>query len=162
MKKLLLALVFLAAGAGQAAAQTDFTSLRLAPGDKVFVVDTNGVEVGGLISSIRRDSLSIGKYEFGLEPGLKIERSGDSLVNGIAIGGGIGLALGFSACGRYTSCALSQGIVWGLFGGLLDWAHVGRTTIYRVPVSPTVSQRTLRAAPVITTSGKGVGVSLSF
>ena len=161
MKKLLLALVFLAAGAGQAAAQTDFTSLRLAPGDKVFVVDTNGVEVGGHITSIRRDTLTIGKYEFGLEPGLKIERSGDSLVNGIAVGGAIGLGLGVSTCFGYSRCVVTQGMFWGIFGGLIDWAHVGRTTIYRVP-SASASQRTLSAAPVITTSGKGVGVSLSF
>jgi len=162
MKKLLLALVFLAAGAGQAAAQTDFTSLRLAPGDKVFVVDTNGVEVGGLITSIRRNTLSIGKYDFGLESGLKIERSGDSLVNGIAVGGAIGLGLGVSTCFGYSRCVVTQGMFWGIFGGLIDWAHVGRTTIYRVPSAPSASQRTLSAAPLMTTSGKGVTVSLSF
>ena len=161
MKKLLLALVFLAVGAGHAAAQTDFTTLRLAPGDKVFVVDANGTEVGGHITSISRDTLSIGKYEFGAEPGLKIERSGDSLVNGVAIGGGVGLLLGFSVCGHYTECAVSQGVVWGVFGALLDWAHVGRTNVYRVPSEPS-AKRNLAVAPLVTADRKGVGVSLSF
>jgi hypothetical protein len=161
MKNLLLALVFLAAGAGHAAAQTDFTRLRLAPGDKVIVVDANGTEVGGHLTSISRDTLSIGKYEFGTEPGLKIERSGDSLVNGVAIGGGVGLLLGLSACGPYTECAVSSGVVWGVIGAIVDWAHVGRTTVYRVP-SESSAKHNLSVAPLVTADRKGVGVSLSF
>ena len=161
MKHLLLALVFLAAGASRAAAQTDFTTLPLAPGDKIIITDASGIEVGGPLTTIDRAMLTIGKYQFAAEPGLKIERSGDSLVNGIAIGGGIGLLLGFAACGEYTECAVSNGVLWGLVGALVDWARVGRSTVYRVPSPPSASH-TLKVAPVVTANSKGVGVSLSF
>src|SRR5687767_1478163 len=78
-----------------AEAQTDFSGLAAQPGDRVWVTSPSGTEVGGLITELTPSRLSIGDHHhFNAVEGLKIERAGDSLTNGIVIGAAIGALLG--------------------------------------------------------------------
>ena len=93
MRVLVLFLGWLAA-ATVAEAQTDFTSLRIKPGDFVYITSSSGVQVGGILETIAPDSLSLAGRTFKPEPGLRIERRGDPIWDGAAIGAGVGLLAG--------------------------------------------------------------------
>lgn len=75
-----------------------------------------------------------------LESIWKIERSGDPIWNGFAIGASIGLAAGIGlsaevrgrAVEKATLAVYSAGI-YGLIGAAIDAMHVGKTAVYEVP-----------------------------
>jgi hypothetical protein len=150
-----LALV-LGRGAAAYAQTTDFTQAAIHLGDTIVVVKVDGTEVRGHVTGLTAQQITIGGYQFTAEPGLKIERDGDPLWNGIGIGGSIGFLLGALICGsdEGLACGAGSGVAYGLFGALLDWAHVGRTLIYRVPPAPVA----LRISP----ADHGVALSIGL
>jgi hypothetical protein len=158
----------LASSAAVAAAQTapDFSALRARVGDKIVVTTAEGVEVGGRATKISPSALSIDGYAFTPEETVKIERPGDSLWNGFAIGYGVGalfgLTIGSEAClhGQSWRCMNGGGITYGLLGALIDFAHEGRRTIYRSPSA--APRKGMRLVPDIGPERKGVAVALAF
>jgi hypothetical protein len=133
---ILLMLVCLTWTSG-AHAQTDFRGLRLKPGDVVYVTSPAGVEISGPLEGITPMSIALAGHTFKPEPGLKIERRGDPLWDGAAIGAAIGVGVGAllstGECGadwHAWQCALA-GAAWGtLLGTLIDLKHKGRTQIF--------------------------------
>ena len=123
--------------ASAAPAQTDFAGLPLKPGDVVYVTNPAGVEISGPIVSVSPASISLAGYTFKPEPGLRIERRGDPLWDGAALGAAIGLGVGAllstGECGvnwHAWQCALAGG-AWGtLLGTLIDFKHEGRTQVF--------------------------------
>jgi hypothetical protein len=120
-----------------ATAQSSFEHLLLKPGDFVYATDADGIEVAGPITSLSPSSLSIAGRSFTPAPGLKIERRGDSIWDGAAIGAAIGLGVGTlmssGECGvnwHAWQCSLAGGVWGGIIGTLIDFAHKGRTTVF--------------------------------
>jgi hypothetical protein len=72
-----------AAAPARAQSAVDFSGLRAAVGDQVYVMDpATGVEVGGRITALTPSRLSIDGYSFAPIEGLKIERPGDPIWDG--------------------------------------------------------------------------------
>ncbi|HKT79655.1 MAG TPA: hypothetical protein VJP86_05515 [Vicinamibacterales bacterium] len=163
MPKRLAAFILVAvlAHTSSALAQGDFTQSRVHLGDRVYVVKVDGTEVGGHVTQLTPSLLAINDYQFPLEPGLKIERTGDPLWNGIAWGVGAGFLTSLAACGTEygLGCAAGGAVAYGIIGGLIDWAHVGRTILYRVP-GPT--KASIGLSPARDGRGAGLVVRLSF
>ena len=128
--------------ASTASAQADFAGLPLKVGDRVYVTTPAGAEVGGRITQLSAFRLSIDGYDFTPEPGLKIDRRGDSLRNGALIGFAVGSAIGallYSeyCAGRQGPCPpraavmLQAGVTDAAVGAFIDWLHVGRRPVFR-------------------------------
>jgi hypothetical protein len=67
--------------------QTDFSRVRLKVGDHVYVLDPERkVEVSGRLTRLSADELSVDGYQFVPKPGLKVERDGDTIWDGAALG----------------------------------------------------------------------------
>jgi hypothetical protein len=151
-----------------ASAQSDFSGLATKPGDYIHITDPSGVEVSGRVSRVSPLALAIDKYEFKPQPGLKIERPGDSLWNGaligLAVGGGLAaMVAGLADC-MAVECTkgaalLGPVVVYGALGAFIDWRHTGRTVIYE---GLAVAQPSVRIAPEVTPHRKALSVSLSF
>jgi hypothetical protein len=169
MRSLVCGIVFVLASSA-AAAQTapDFSALRARVGEQIVVTSAEGVEIGGRITKISPSALSIDGYAFTPEEAVKIERPGDSLWNGAAIGYGVGAlfgaTIGAEACLHTREstwrCVNSGGIAYGLLGALIDFAHKGRRTIYRSPSA--APRKAMRLVPDIGPERKGVAVALAF
>lgn len=135
--RVLTLLLGLVTSAAVAEAQSDFTSLRIKPGDFIYVTSPSGLQVSGTLETVAADSLSLAGHTFTPEPGLKIERRGDPIWDGAAIGAGVGLVAGLilstGECGanwHAWQCSLAGG-AWGtLLGTLIDVGHQGRTQIF--------------------------------
>src|SRR5215210_5005449 len=56
---LAVVVVFVLVAASAASAQTDFTALKALPGDRVFVVQPNGVEVSGVLAETSPGAIRI-------------------------------------------------------------------------------------------------------
>ena len=145
----------------------DFSGLRARVGDRVYVTNpATGVEVGGPITALTPSALSIDGYTFEPVEGLKIERPGDSVWNGAAIGYGVGalfgLSIGAEACLHDSKwrCVNSGGISYALLGAIIDFAHKGRRTIYKGSAHP--SRKAVALVPDIAGERKGVSVALAF
>lgn len=163
--------VALVSSATSARAQADFSALPIHVGDRVYVITSSGAEVGGRITTHSPTTLSIDEFEFTPETALRIERPGDSLLNGALIGFAVGAFVGAglyqeSCAGTREPCpsravmALGAGASEAAFGAFLDWLHVGRRQIYRRTAPGSASTR--RVAPFITPRGKGVALAFSF
>jgi hypothetical protein len=157
----------LASSAAVAAAQTapDFSALRAGVGDEIVVTSAEGVEIGGRITRISPSALSIDGYAFTPADAVKIERPGDSVWNGFAIGYGVGAVLGLAigeAClrGQSWRCMNGGGITYGLLGAIIDYAHKGRRTIYKS--GSAAPRKSMRLVPDIGPERKGVAVALAF
>lgn len=152
--------------ASPARAQSDFGGLDLQPGDQIYVTQPSGVEVGGRLTRISPVMLEINGYEFKPEPGLKIERSGDPLLNGALIGFGFGALMGATIGGEgclrepLWHCVVGGGVVYGAIGTLWDWLRVGRTPIYRGTAA--TSARSPRLTPLVTSTSKGAALTFIF
>jgi hypothetical protein len=135
--------------ASPAYGQTEFTGLKAKSGDIVFVTRATGTRISGPLGPVSPFSITVNLDTIPYEPGLKIAREGDRLLNGIIIGAGIGVlagtTIGAEACPEapLAYCAAGGAVVWGGIGALVDWMHKGRTTILQVPRSgkPSVSLR---------------------
>jgi len=124
-------------GPDAARAQPDFSGLKAAPGDFIYVTQPSGTEVGGILTAFSPSLLTIGAYSFQPERGMKIERRGDSVWSGAIIGAILGAALGATlaqeAClhGPRWPCVAGPVVMYGAIGALIDYLHKGRTTIFR-------------------------------
>jgi len=158
----------LASSAAVAATQAapDFSALRAGVGDEIVVTTAEGVEVGGRVTKISPSALSIDGYAFTPSEAIKIERPGDSIWNGFAIGYGVGalfgLTIGAEGClhGQSWRCMNGGGITYGLLGALIDFAHKGRRTIYKS--GSAAPRREVKLVPDIGGERKGVAVALAF
>src|SRR5471032_1717798 len=82
-----------------ASAQDDFSRLKVKLGQIVYVADAStGVEVSGPLTSLAPRDLSIDGYRFQPKPGLKIERAGDSVWDGAALGFGVACSMAARWC----------------------------------------------------------------
>jgi hypothetical protein len=161
-----LAIVMCAALPTSASAQDDFSRLKAKLGQIVYVTDGNtGIEVSGPLTGLSPSELSIDGYRFEPQRGMKIERRGDSLWNGAAIGFGLGavLAVCTFACGdqRIWVSRLESGLFWAGIGTLIDHEHVGRTTIFDRS-SDALGRSSTRLVPVIDAHRKAIAVVRRF
>lgn len=121
------------AACSRAAAQADFTSVKIKPGDVIYVTEPSGVEVSGRLGRLSAAELSIDGYTFRPGPGLKIERRGDSIWDGAAagfVGGTFVLYPIIPTRDRGESVRPLNGLAYGLLGALIDYSIKGRTTVY--------------------------------
>jgi hypothetical protein len=155
-------LLVLLAGA-PAWAQTDFTRLKLEPGDQARIIRRSGIQVAGVVTAIGPDHITIGDLTLEPEPGLKIDRPGDSvLTGGTLVGVGLGAFFGSAIpdCGgERVACLMSGVIAYGGLGALIDYLHVGRTTVFR---GRTPRRGATVVAPVVSPDRKGIVVSIGF
>lgn len=156
------AMVFLLS-AVPARAQTDFTGLKARAGDRVWVTRASGATIGGTLGTLAPSSITVNGEAIPYEPGLKIAREGDRLLNGFIIGAAIGAAsaatIGAEACldSPLWHCAVGGALGFGAFGALIDWLHKGRTQIFEAPRGSTVG-----LVPSFGSERKAVGLVLSF
>jgi hypothetical protein len=129
-----------------ARAQTDFARLPLKTGDEIYVTEPTGATIAGRVTTVSAAALFVDGREFRPQPGLRIERHGDPVWDGAAIGVLSGFALGvltgLGECGvdlGVGQCALAGAAWGGVLGLLIDWRHRGRTLIY-VGVDPPAGQ----------------------
>jgi len=146
---------------GLAQAQ-DLDRLKLQTGQSVRVTDDAGVRTSGPILSITAESLRLGDREFTRAEIARIERRGDKLWNGLAIGAAIGLLLPLlptEAClNRSTGECIASGVVSGALVGVgIDAIHRGYTTVYRGAPG-----KTLALAPQIDRQSGRIAVALRF
>src|SRR5471030_443476 len=157
-----------------ASAQDDFSRLKVKLGQIVYVTDAStGVEVSGPLTSVTPRDLSIDGYRFQPKPGLKIERAGDSVWDGAALGFGVGLLYGgalvlpecFAPRSR-TGCLLGPAIGFAAIGALIDYATVGRTTIYEGAGPSTrtnaLGRSSLRIMPEVDAHRKAIAMAIRF
>ena len=114
-----------------------FHQLRARVGDFLFVTDPDRrVEISGHLTSMSDHELTIDGYRFVPKPGLKVERAGDTIWDGAALGflaGGVaGVTVGAEGClnRSMTRCFLGNGLVSGALGAYWDWRHQGRTVVF--------------------------------
>ena len=148
-----LVLGLLLAGTPQAATSQSSPPPSLAPGDRVVVTDDRR-SLRGRIAEITTESLVLQEGHTSLRIPLgsvqRIDRIGDSLFNGAAIGtaigGGTALALMAKACTN-SSCAdtstsldpritLMGALIGAGVGAIIDKAIEGRRTIYTAGAIP--------------------------
>ena len=171
MRTIILSVLVLLSGIPLAAEQqaspapSDFSRLRLRVGDVIYVTDlATGVEVKGPVRSLSPGSLAIDGYRFEAGRSLKIERPGDPIWDGAAIGFGVGALFGVSvgseACLHASkwSCVVSGGVSYAALGAVIDWAHKGRRFVYATD-SGTAS---LRVVPRVSPHETGVALAWSF
>jgi hypothetical protein len=167
--RLLIYLVCFTAGlptAAEAQNAQDFSALRVRVGDKVYVTDgTTGVEVSGPIETLTDTRLAINGYSFTPGTSLTIERRGDSIWDGAAVGFAVGaLALypvvpeTFAPKGG--GVRINNGLLWGAIGALIDYAHKGRTTVYKG--SSHSFSGSARLLPQIEQRRKAVALAFAF
>lgn len=144
-----------------ARAQTDFSATTLAEGQVVRVTDLSGVSVQGVVTDVMPSSLRVGSYVFQPKVGLKVERLGDTLWDGAAIGFAVGAFLGGSTnrtgcfSNKGVGCVVKPGLVFGTIAALIDRAMVGRRTVF-------VGKAPGSAAWLIRLPGTGRGLLVSF
>jgi hypothetical protein len=149
----------------QDATDADFRQVRLKVGDFIYVRDLErNVQVSGPLKSISPDEVAIDGYRFAPAANLVIDRAGDPIWNGAAIGfvlGGLaGITVGAEGCLDRDKiyCFLGGGAFYGAVGALIDWGRKGRTRVF-----PAAAQRaSLRVAPDIRTHRKGAMLAVRF
>lgn len=171
MRSSLLAIAsFVALSSSSLTAQTgpDFSKLKIKIGDTIYVTDRrSGVEVSGPLTRVSPSELSIDGYAIKAAPGLKIERRGDPVWDGLLMGLFGGMAVGsMTAAGECSvnrpgwQCTVESGAGFALIGAFIDWRHVGRTTVFH---DPDAHRRTaLRLLPQISEGRKGLAMALTF
>jgi hypothetical protein len=161
-------LTFFVASSDIAAAQSarDFSHLPIKVGDTIFVTDAaTGVAVRGPLTALSPAQLSIDGYAFTPASALTIERAGDPIWGGAAVGFALGAFALYpivpetlvSQGGRIR---INNGLMWGAIGALIDLAHKGRTTIYKG--GPDSLGRSVRLVPELGSGRKGLALALAF
>ena len=145
--------------------QSDFGRLRLKIGDYLFVTDPERqVEISGQLTSIDTAEIAIDGRRFVPAPGLTIERAGDTVWDGAALGfllGGLaGVSVGAEGCLHRPMwhCFVGNGVFMGALGAWIDHKHTGRTTVFRG--APALSGR--NAAAIDTRPAAPAGASAVF
>ena len=125
---LLVVSSLLVATSASAESGDGFHQLRARVGDFLFVSDPDrGVEISGHLTSVSDHELTINGYRFVPKPGLKVERAGDTIWDGAALGflaGGVaGVTVGAEGClnRSMTPCFLGNGLMFGALGAYWDW-----------------------------------------
>jgi hypothetical protein len=144
-----------------AAAQQGFAQVK--PGQEVRVTDVAGDRLAGRIDALTNEALTVEGRVLSAAQVAKIERKGDSLWNGLAIGAAIGVLLPLlptEACSNQSDAGcIASGIVTGALLGLaFDAAHRGYTTVYRADRG----KPSVRVVPKINPHTGQLAVSLSF
>jgi hypothetical protein len=145
-------------------AQSDFSQVKIEPGDRVHVTHPSGVEVSGILTDITSSELNVAGHLFKPIPGLKIDRAGDSIwtggtLIGVAAGAVLGVALGDCYRDR-AECVVAAASAYGGIGALIDYFHEGRTTVFRGRAAP--GGAAAHVVPLITRHQKGLAVSFAF
>jgi hypothetical protein len=157
--------IVLLSAAAPARAQTDFTGLKARPGDRVRVTRASGVTIDGPLGAVEPASITVNGETIRYEPGLKIAREGDRLLNGIVLGAAVGVVMGSTvgaeACldDPIVACAVGGAVVWSGIGALVDWLHKGRTRIFEAPLP---SKPSVRVVPALGLERQSIGIVLSF
>lgn len=140
-------------------AQSDFSGLKIKPGDVIYVTTLDGIEVSGALSTISPSMLAINEYEFRPERGLKVERRGDSILDGVLKGAAWAGVLGFGTAGC-ASCFARVLAIGMTIGAIADDGNVGRTKVFQgtTPLPP----RSTGVRPFVTPDRKGVALAFSF
>lgn len=164
MKRVAFALMFTIFFALPTRAQSDPTRLKLAIGDTVDVTERTGVITTGVLTNVTASAIEAGNREFPVDSILKVQRRGDSVWSGVLIGMGVGLLVSpgtAEGClhGSKTPCVLLSMGVYGGFGALLDFAHEGKTTIYRAAAT---SGKGPHLAPMLSPGTKGLSMAFGF
>ena len=168
------------APAGEVARTMAALEERLDPGTEVDVVDREGRMFRGEIVQTSADGVLLSVD--GAGEGRRIAaadittvtRQGDSLKNGLLIGGGIGLLLGVlvntadpdPALGGDEWCegsdcfafAAVSALTYAGIGALVDHLVKGREVVYRAPTA----RVSLSVAPQLVRGGVGARVALAF
>jgi hypothetical protein len=160
--------IAIASSPALAAAQSvpDFSALRVKVGDRLYVTnEETGVEVNGPLEMISGRQLALDGYVFTPGPALTIERSGDSIWDGAAVGFCLGAFLLYPVApetfvAQGGGFRLNNGLLWGAIGALIDYAHKGRTTIYKG--SPHFLPRTARFVPQLDVRRRTVALAVAF
>ncbi len=106
--------------------------------------------------------LTVGDEAIPLEDGLRVDRRGDPLWNGLLLGMTTGAVLGASidrtGCfhGATLPCVLGPAAIFGALGAWFDHSRHGRTTVF-VATRPTV-----HITPIVTPAGSALSVRVSF
>ena len=131
-------------------AQADFSGLTLRIGDVVQVTESSGYTTTGRLADMTSSRVVVSAREFAPAPGLRIERLGDRVWDGAAMGAGIGSLVGLVMAGGECGvdwpewkCSMA-GTMWGgLIGTLIDWARKERVTVYMYKPPAALSGRTV-------------------
>jgi len=174
-------LTFVAAcHAAAASAQTVPASFRdlqflVAPGDRVTVVDTTGIQTKGRIAELDGSTLSIESGNalrlFRQDDVVVIrQRKQDSVRNGVLVGAAIGAGLGAIAelscrardgyCG-YTGIATLGSAIWG------TWIGIIADVLYRTPrdvfrKGPNAPPKSLTLAPRVARGAAGAQIAVRW
>ena len=145
----------------------DFDQMHARVGDFLFVNDPDRrVEISGHVTSVSDQELIIDGYRFAPKPGLKVERSGDTIWDGAGLGfllGGVaGVTLGAEGCLNRPKapCFLANGFVFGAAGAYWDWRHIGRTVVFLGAPQP--SARVAATDPTAYPPGRHRSISPSW
>jgi hypothetical protein len=151
-----------------------FDQLRsgVKPGERIFVIDTTGVQTDGTLKALSPEVLTIalkghGERRFTRDDVIAVRRLGhDPVWNGAAIGAGatsafvlvsVGLQCG-RECGKYLPEALVGAAVWGAgIGALIDACILTPQDVYRR--GPAVQ---VRVAPQLGRDRVGAAVTLRW
>jgi small nuclear ribonucleoprotein (snRNP)-like protein len=157
-------------GAREVAISGEELALQLRIGESLRVRTADGRELRGKVKGFDGDSLQVGEHSLHLSQGEveRIEKVGDSLLDGALIGAGVGLggtlllcvAAGCDDGGVVGSLALLFGGGGAGLGVLFDALETRREAIY-VSSGPSPRKR-LSLAPLWTRDRKGLLVSLQF
>ena len=151
------AVIVLMAPAVRAQPWEDLTR-RVSPGEAVYVTDREGRVVHATLADVTTDGLVLSvlgdRYPVPIDRVARVERGGDRIWDGAAKGAAVGLLLWGATARSCPECVAAAAAGYGLMGGLLDWAHEGKTTIYRVPAT-----RRVAVVPILSPRRAGVAAA---
>ncbi len=121
-----------------AQAQTSFRDIRLAVGDRVEVTLLSRDTVKGEVAVVLPGTISVNGRDLSPPEVRRIDRVGDSLWNGAAIGFAVGAVVGQdrqlgcfnSGSSSRIRCAVLPGLAYGAIGMLIDRAREKRNTVF--------------------------------
>jgi hypothetical protein len=150
IKTICMTLLRCAFHVSNASAQADFTGLTLRIGDVVQGTESSGHTTTGRLRDMTSSRVVVSTREFAPAPGLRIERLGDRVWDGAAMGAGIGSLVGLVVAGGECGvdwpewkCSMA-GTMWGgLIGTLIDWTRKERVTVYIYQPPAPLSGRTV-------------------
>lgn len=138
--------------------QEDFDELKAA--DEVAVTASDGTQTTGRVTRLAATTLRVGDIDVSFTSPLRIERIGDPVWDGIAMGVGVAAMQSVAAQSRLRSGA-TLAVLYGSIGGLIDAAVKGRTLVYGSPDARGRSS-SVRLIPEIDAHRKAVAVAIGF
>ncbi|HXG89561.1 MAG TPA: hypothetical protein VNJ02_14625 [Vicinamibacterales bacterium] len=136
--------------------------LRVRPGHTVYVVDETGNETRGRLTTLALTSVTLDvegiARTFDAPQIRQVQRYGDSLTNGIAIGVALSVP-GWLLQG--PGIGIRGTLLYAAIGAGIDRASHGREQIYLAPGQP-ITQRRLGVAPLITRRGGGLAFTVAY